>query len=110
MSGTRQALLTFFKKIANRDRLQLLLLKQDASFQLEASHWHFKLPDLYRHLSKQDPQIKTLTYLQFRKAMYTCPIHQAIKKSGAGVIISDNQNNVDRSTYSLIWQPGKYGY
>ncbi len=99
----QQSLLDFFLKIASRDRQQLQLLSLDSRFQLDACCWHFNLPDLYRHLAKYDRIFSTMSYPKFRKALYNCPVQQIITNYGARVTITDNQRNVDKSTYTLVW-------
>lgn len=104
MPVTEQSLLDFFIKVAIRDRHQLKRLIQDPRFELNAGYWNFKLPDLHRHLGKYNHLFNTMSYLKFRKAIYNCPIQQAINNYGSRVMITDNHHNVDRSTYTLVWQ------
>ena len=105
MQETQQALIEFFEQVAQKNIVQMEKLKQQQCFNIVQDCWQFTLPDLYAFL-QQNPTLSNLEYKQFRQLIFNSPINQRIKSDGAEIIIKENLNNVDKSTYALIWQDG----
>lgn len=103
MQETQQALIVFFEQVAQKDVAQLVKLKQEQRFSIVQDCWQFTLPDLYSFL-QQNASFSNLEYKKFRQLIFNSPINQTIKSHGAEIIIKENQNNVDKSTYAVIWQ------
>lgn len=110
MPAPEQVLLAFFRRVARREPAQLERLERHPGFDLEPGRWCFKLQDLYIYLQRNERELETLDYPQFRKLLFNCPVNLSIAPLGAQVIIADNQRKVDMSTYALIWNlPGGAG-
>ena len=103
MQEIEQALVEFFEQVAQKNVTQLEKLKQEQCFNIVQDCWQFTLPDLSAFL-QQHPAFSNLEYKQFRQLIFNSPINQTIKSHGAEIIIKENLNNVDKSTYALIWQ------
>ena len=106
MQDIQQALIVFFEQVAQQELAQLEKLQQEQRFSIEQDCWQFTLPDLFSFL-QQDPAFSNIEYKQFRQLIFNSPINQSIKSRGAEIIIKQNHNNVDKSTYALIWQNGE---
>ena len=104
MQDIEQSLVTFFEKVAKKDKLLLDKLRREQTFSLNQERWCFTLPNLYNYLHQQDTDFFDLDYQQFRKYIFNAPINLSIKLIGAEVIISDNKSKVDNSHYALVWQ------
>jgi hypothetical protein len=103
MHGMEQVLITFFEQVAQRDRIQLKKLKQEQAFTVEQGRWCFSLSSLYAFLQRQNDGFGDIDYKQFRQLLYSSPVNQAVKVHGAEIVITDNQSNVDKSSYALVW-------
>ena len=103
-AGINQALISFFEKVAQKDKAQLKKLKQEQCFSLDQEHWYFTLPDLHVFLQHQEEIFSRIDYKQFRQIVFNCPINKTAKLYGAEITIDDNQNKVDKSRYALVWQ------
>jgi len=103
MQTIEQALISFFEQVAQKDRTQLKKLKQQQCFSLELERWRFTLPDLHSFLRHQDAIFSSIEYKQFRQLIFNSPINQTVKLHGAEITITDNQANVDKSGYALVW-------
>lgn len=104
MQAIEQALISFFEKVAQKDKDQLKKLKQEQCFSVEQGRWCFTLPDLYSFLRQQDDVFNCIDYKQFRQLIFNSPINQTVKLLGAEITITDNRAKVDQSTYALVWQ------
>ncbi len=102
-----QTLISFFEQVAQKDTSQLNKLKQNKYFSVEKERWCFTLPDLYAFLRLQNDDLNDIDYQQFRKLIFNSPINQTIKSYGAEITITDNQTNVDKSSYALVWKSMK---
>jgi hypothetical protein len=103
MNEERGLLLEFFRQAAAREPALMSLLKQQPDFRVEHEYWMFDLRQLHRLLQHYNPVFKDIEYKAFRRLLYQCPVNQAIKPSGAEIVITDNQSHVDASTYALKW-------
>lgn len=104
MQVIERALVAFFECVAQKDSAQLTTLSQESCFAIEQGRWTFTLPDLYLFLQRQDDVFSTVTYSQFRSAIFNSTINQAVKLHGAEIIIAYNREKVDKSKYALVWQ------
>ncbi len=105
MHAVEQSLISFFERVAQKDRAQLKKLRQQ-NFNMEQRRWCFTLPDLCSFLQFQDDTFSCMDYQQFRQLIFNSPIHKSVKSFGAEITIADNQGNVDKSTYALVWRAG----
>ena len=92
MQNIQQALISFFEQVAQKNNVQLEKLKHEQCFSVEQSGWQFTLPDLYSYLQHQNVAI-----------IFNSPINQTVKLHGAEIVIAENLNKVDKSTYALVW-------
>ena len=104
MPAIEQSLISFFERVAQKDRAQLKKLRQQQCFSVEQRRWCFTLPDLCSFLQLQDDAFSCIDYKQFRQLIFNSPIHKSVKLSGAEIIITDNQGKVDKSGYALVWR------
>jgi len=104
MQAIEQALISFFEKVAQKDKVQLKKLKQEQCFSVEQGRWCFTLPTLYSFLQHQDDVFSCIDYKQFRQLIFNSPINQTAKLYGAEITIADNLAKVDKSSYALVWQ------
>lgn len=106
MQEIQQTLIEFFEQVAQKNIAQLEKLKQEQCFSIDDDCWQFTLPDLCSFM-QQNASFSSLEYKQFRQLLFNSPINQTIKSHGAEIIIKENLNNVDKSTYALTWQDGE---
>lgn len=104
MHTTKQTLIYFFEKAAQKNEVLLEKLNQESCFTVEQELWCFTLPNLHSFLQRQNNVFNHINYKKFRKLIYSTPINQSVKVYDAEIIIIDNQGKVDKSTYALIWQ------
>lgn len=104
MQATQQTLISFFEQVAQKDKAQLRKLEQEQCFSVDKERWCFTLPNLFTFLQNQDDVFSGIDYKQFRKMIFSSPINQTVKYCGAEITITDNQANVDKSRYTLVWQ------
>jgi len=104
MQAIEQALISFFEKVVQKDKDQLIKLTKEQRFSMEQGRWCFTLPDLYFFLQHQDDIFNGIEYRQFRQLIFNSPINQTVKLLGAEITIIDNRAKVDQSTYALVWQ------
>lgn len=107
MQVIEQALISFFIRVAQKERALIEKLEQSPSFILTSQQWSFTLLSLFTFLQSNDDIFKPLNYKQFKQLIYHCPINQSVKTDHAEIIINDNQGNIDHSTYCLVWQAMK---
>lgn len=103
MQDIQQALISFFEQVALKNNAQLDKLKQQQCFSIDMNCWQFTLPDLYSYLQQQVIATSNIEYKEFRQLIFNSPINQTVKSHGAKIIIKENLNQVDKSTYALIW-------
>ena len=103
MYAIEQALISFFVRVAKKDKAQLNKLKQQQCFSVDRQRWCFSLPDLHSFLQFQDDTFSCIGYMQFRQLIFNSPIHKNVKSFGAEITIIDNQGKVDKSGYALVW-------
>ncbi|NQV84718.1 MAG: hypothetical protein HQ494_12970 [Rhodospirillales bacterium] len=103
MPAIEQALISFFEQVAQKDKALLETLVREPCFSIDLARWCFTLPDLHRFLQQRGDVFSALDYQQFRKLIFNNPINSAVKVHGAEITIADNQTNVDKSTYALVW-------
>lgn len=103
MQTSEQALISFFERVAQKDKKQLKRLREEQRFSVEQRCWLFSIPDLYSFLQFHDDVFRCLNYTQFRQLIFNAPIHKGVKSFGAEIIIADNQGKVDKSEYALVW-------
>lgn len=96
-------LITFFQRVANKEQEELKNLYGYSGFKLETNNWYFTLPNLFSYLLSQNIIDREVSYTQFRKQLFNCPINQKLKELGAEVKLYDNKTNVDKSEYVLVW-------
>lgn len=99
----RSALLRFFELAARKDRRVLARLRRHG-FAITASAWDFGLVELHGFLQQTDPLFREISYESFRALLFRSPVNQTIGPIGAQIVIGDNQHNVDRSRYALVWR------
>ena len=104
MHAIKQTLISFFEQVAKKDKTQLEKLKQESCFSVDQERWCFTLPDLHLFLQHQDNVLSCIEYKKFRQLIFNSPINQSVKLYGAEIIITDNQEKVDKSGYALVWQ------
>ena len=104
MHLTKQTLISFFNQVAQKNKIQLENIKQEACFELEQERWCFTLPDLHSFLQRQNNVFKYINYKKFRKLIYNTPINQSVKVYNAEIIIIHNLGKVDKSVYAMVWQ------
>ena len=61
----------------------------------------FTLHQLYKCFAGLDMELATLTYTEFRKALFHSPVNEEMKKRGGGIEILENTGKVDESVYCL---------
>jgi hypothetical protein len=103
MQAVEQTLITFFTQAAKKDSALLIKLAKESSFNVDSKHWSFTLPNLYTFLQQLDKVYNGIDYKQFRQLIFKSSINQTVKLYGAEIVIDNNQFNVDKSGYSLIW-------
>lgn len=103
MQAIEQALISFFERVAQKEKSQMEQLKQEQCFIVEEGRWCFTLPDLHAFLQRQDDNFSHLDYKQFLQLIYNSPINRTVKTHGAEVTISENREKVDKSGYALVW-------
>jgi len=103
LQDIQQALISFFEQVALKNNAQLDKLKQQQCFSIDINGWQFTLPDLYSYLQQQVIATSNIEYKEFRQLIFNSPINQTVKSHGAIIIIKENLNQVDKSTYALIW-------
>ena len=99
----KKILITFFQRVANKEQEELKNLHSNSDFKLKANHWYFTLPNLFSYLLSQNIIGREVSYTQFRKQLFNCPINQTLKELDAEVKLYDNKTNVDKSVYVLVW-------
>ena len=104
MQVIEQKLISFFERVAKKDKIELHRLKQDSHFSVNQKQWCFTLPKLFDFLQLSDDVFSQLEYKQFRQLIFNSAINQTVKLYGAEITITDNQSNVDLSSYALVWQ------
>ncbi|MDH3469540.1 MAG: hypothetical protein OES26_27255, partial [Gammaproteobacteria bacterium] len=65
MQAIEQALISFFEKVVQKDKDQLIKLTKEQRFSMEQGRWCFTLPDLYFFLQHQDDIFNGIEYRQF---------------------------------------------
>ena len=103
IQSTEEALIIFFKQVALRNKALITKIKNEQYFEVDDKKWQFTLPNLYSFLQRHDCAFNSTTYLTFRKILFNSPINQTVKLHDAEICIVDNQNNTDKSIYSLVW-------
>jgi len=109
MQTIEQTLISFFEQVALKDISLLKKLKQEQCFNVNTQRWCFSLPDLHLFLQHHDDVFISIEYKQFRQLIFTNPVNQTVKLHGAEIVITENLNKVDKSTYAMVWQAGKQG-
>lgn len=104
MQSVEEALIFFFEQAAKKESALLEMLANNPSFSIEQDCWCFTLPDLYVFLQSQEDRYANLDYNQFRKLIFNSPINQTVRSHGAEITIKNNQTNVDKSCYALVWR------
>ncbi len=61
----------------------------------------FTLPQLYKCFAGLDKELATLSYTEFRKALFHSPVNEEMEKRGGEVAILENTGKVDESVYCL---------
>jgi hypothetical protein len=103
MRSTEEALINFFKQVALKNNTLLSEINTEQCFDVDNEKWKFTVPNLHSFLQKNDPAFSSIDYLTFRKTLFNSLINQTVKDHGAELLILDNQKNVDRSVYTLVW-------
>lgn len=103
MQNIQAELVSFFDKVAKKDRFLLDKIQNEVGFKVDEKAWQFTLPTLFSFLQTLEIFYSEYSYSQFRKTIYECPINKTIRKNGAEILISKNCRNVDETTYKLIW-------
>ena len=104
MSVDKQLLLSVFEQLARKDMAAMDVVAIESCFSIETDRWLFTLPRLFEFLQYQDPGFTRITYTEFRRLIFNCPINESIRSHGAEIIIIDNQHKVDQSTYAMVWK------
>lgn len=104
MQVIEQKLISFFERVAQKDKSELHRLKQSQHFSVNQKQWCFTIPNLFDFLQLNDDVFSKLEYKQFRQLIFNSPINKTVKLYGAEITITDNQSNVDLSSYALVWQ------
>ena len=99
-----EILITFFKKVAKKDKTEFNHLKKSKYFQTKSDRCCFTLPKLFLYLQENNYINHEVEYKQFRQKLYSCPINYHLKNMRAEIVVSKNNSNVDRSLYCLIWK------
>ncbi len=79
----------------------LLSKLAEFGFVYDQEQWQFTLPQLHKFMQTTQNPIFLITYLDFRKKLFNSSINKALRAHKAEVVIFDNQQNVDISTYAL---------
>jgi hypothetical protein len=103
MQIDEQTLIVLFEQVARKDPDMMDSIARTRYFQVEPDRWLFTLPRLFEFLQYQDLRFTNIDYKGFRQLIFNCPINLSIKPYRAEIIIIDNQDKVDRSTYAMIW-------
>ena len=103
MPDIEKALIDFFEQVARKNESHWDRLRQEPCFIVEQERWCFTLPDLYHFLQHQNDIFNQIEYSQFRHMIYNSPVNQTVKSFGAEITIAENQGNVDKSTYAMVW-------
>lgn len=103
MQEAEQALITFFTQAAKKDSALLIKLAKESSFNVDSKRWSFTLPNLYTFLQILDEVYNDIDYKQFRQLIFKSSINQTVMLYGAEIVIENNQFNVDKSGYALVW-------
>ena len=103
MPAVEDALIHFFELAAQKEPALMTSIQQERRFSVAAERWCFTLQDLFTFLQHRDEVFNRMDYKEFRHALFGSPINRATRALGAEVIIADNRNNVDKSTYALVW-------
>jgi len=106
MQAIERALISFFERVARKNKDQLKKLQQERCFSVEEECWRFTLPDLHSFLQRQEDVFSRTDYKQFRKLIFSSNVNQVTKLHGAEIIIANNRNKVDKSDYALVWHTG----
>ena len=104
MQSTEDALVLFFKQVALKNKALIAEINIEKCFEIGHEKWEFTLPNLHSFLQNHNLAFSSTDYLTFRKILFNSPINQTVKLYGAEICIADNQNNTDRSIYSLVWK------
>jgi len=104
MPVDEQLILSIFKQLASQDMAVMDPMAIESCFSMEADRWLFTLPRLFEFLQYQDPGFAAVTYNEFRRLLFNCPINEAIRPHDAEIVIIDNRNKVDHSTYAMVWR------
>jgi hypothetical protein len=107
MQTKRQALISFFEQVAQKNKLLLKTLKQEECFTIDQECWRFTLPDLHLFLQQKNEIFNHIDYQQFRKLIFSSPVNQCVKPYSAEVTITENHGKVDKSSYALVWHTMK---
>ena len=83
-----------------QDELLLTKLEQHG-FVCDQVQWQFTLPQLHEFMQTTQNPLFLITYHDFRKSLFNSLINKRLRSHNAGIAISDNQQNVDISTYVL---------
>ncbi len=70
-------------------------------FVTTSNSWQFTLPALHAFL-KSESYFCDLDYLEFKQQLFHSSINNQLKSINGEIIIIDNKNKVDTSTYALI--------
>ncbi len=104
MTNSEQVLRSFFIRVSQREEMELSSLLDEPEFTVSSDTWSFTLPALHRYLQRRYGIFRKVSYPQFRRLLFHCPINRSINASGAEITIADNQGNTDRSVYALLWK------
>ena len=104
MSGTLMSfsnhILQVFIMFLEQDEPLLTKLEQHG-FVCDQEQWQFTLPQLHEFMQTTQNPLFLITYHDFRKSLFNSSINKRLRAHKAGIAISDNQQNVDISTYVL---------
>lgn len=79
----------------------LLTKLEQHDFFCDQQQWQFTLPQLHHFMQTTQNPLFLITYLDFRKKLFNSSINKALRIHNAEIVIFDNQQNVDISTYVL---------
>ena len=79
----------------------LLSKLTEFGFVHDQEQWQFTLPQLHKFMQTTQHPLFLITYLDFRKKLFNSSINKALRAYRAEIVIFDNQQNVDISTYAL---------
>ena len=92
--------LKVFRGFLLKDKSLLKDIEQHL-FVTTSNSWHFTLPALHAFL-KSEIYFYDLNYLEFKHHLFHSSINNQLKAINGEIIIVDNKNKVDTSTYALI--------